>query len=124
MEVVAAIIRDSKNQFFATQRGSGDWKDYWEFPGGKIEAGETPEDALKREILEELDTKISVERLIDTVEWDYPKFHLTMHCFLCRVESGSLVLKEHEAAMWLSKSELNNVNWLPADKLIVESLQL
>lgn len=124
MEVVAAIIHDSKNRFFATQRGSGDWKDYWEFPGGKIEAGEKPEDALKREILEELDTKIAVERFIDTIEWDYPKFHLTMHCFLCRVESGSPVLKVHEAAMWLSKSELNNVNWLPADKLIVESLQL
>lgn len=124
MEVVAAIIHDSKNRFFATQRGSGVWKDYWEFPGGKIEAGEKPEDALKREILEELDTEIAVERFIDIIEWDYPKFHLTMHCFLCRVESGSLVLKEHEAAMWLSKSELNNVNWLPADKLIVESLQL
>ena len=123
MEVVAAIIRDSKNQFFATQRGSGDWKDYWEFPGGKIEAGETPEDALKREILEELDTKISVERLIDTVEWDYPKFHLTMHCFLCRVESGSLVLKEHEAAKWLSKDDLYNVNWLPADKILLEKLK-
>lgn len=123
MEVVAAIIRDSKNQFFATQRGSGDWKDYWEFPGGKIEAGETPEDALKREILEELDTKIAVERLIDTVEWDYPKFHLTMHCFLCRVESGSLVLKEHEAAKWLSKDDLYNVNWLPADKILLEKLK-
>lgn len=123
MEVVAAIIRDSKNQFFATQRGSGDWKDYWEFPGGKIEAGETPEDALKREILEELDTKISIERLIDTVEWDYPKFHLTMHCFLCRVESGSLVLKEHEAAKWLSKDDLYNVNWLPADKILLEKLK-
>lgn len=123
MEVVAAIIRDSKNQFFATQRGSGDWKDYWEFPGGKIEAGETPEDALKREILEELDTKISVEKLIDTVEWDYPKFHLTMHCFLCRVESGSLVLKEHEAAKWLSKDDLYNVNWLPADKILLEKLK-
>ena len=123
MEVVAAIIHDSKNQFFATQRGSGDWKDYWEFPGGKIEAGETPEDALKREILEELDTKIAVERLIDTVEWDYPKFHLTMHCFLCRVESGSLVLKEHEAAKWLSKDDLYNVNWLPADKILLEKLK-
>ena len=124
IEVVAAIIHDNNNRIFATQRGSGDWKDYWEFPGGKIEAGETPEDALKREILEELDTKIAVERLIDTVEWDYPKFHLTMHCFLCRVETGSLILKEHEAAKWLSKDDLYSVNWLPADKIILEKLPM
>lgn len=123
-EVVAAIIHDSDGRIFATQRGSGDWKDWWEFPGGKIEAGEIPEDALKREILEELDTKIAVERLIDTVEWDYPKFHLTMHCFLCRVETGSLFLKEHEAAKWLSKDDLYSVNWLPADKIILEKLHM
>ena len=124
IEVVAAIIHDSDGRIFATQRGSGDWKDWWEFPGGKIEAGETPEVALKREILEELDTKIAVERLIDTVEWDYPKFHLTMHCFLCRVETGSLILKEHEAAKWLSKDDLYSVNWLPADKIILEKLPM
>ncbi|MBR5982535.1 MAG: 8-oxo-dGTP diphosphatase MutT [Bacteroidales bacterium] len=124
IEVAAAIIHDSDGCIFATQRGYGDWKDYWEFPGGKIEVGETPEEALKREILEELDTKIVVERFIDTVEWDYPKFHLTMHCFLCRVESGSLILKEHEAAKWLSKDELYNVNWLPADKIILEKLHM
>lgn len=122
--VVAAIIHDNNNLIFATQRGNGDWKDWWEFPGGKIEAGETPEVALKREILEELDTKIAVERLIDTVEWDYPKFHLTMHCFLCRVETGSLILKEHEAAKWLSKDDLYSVNWLPADKIILEKLPM
>ena len=122
--VVAAIIHDNNNLIFATQRGNGDWKDWWEFPGGKIEAGVTPEVALKREILEELDTKIAVERLIDTVEWDYPKFHLTMHCFLCRVETGSLILKEHEAAKWLSKDDLYSVNWLPADKIILEKLPM
>ena len=124
IEVVAAIIHDSDGRIFATQRGSGDWKDWWEFPGGKIEAGETPDVALKREILEELDTKIAVERFIDTVEWDYPKFHLTMHCFLCRVETGSLILKEHEAAKWLSKDDLYSVNWLPADKIILEKLPM
>lgn len=123
IEVAAAIIRKG-NQFFATQRGSGEWKDYWEFPGGKIEVGESPENALYREIMEELDAKIVIEKLIQIVEWDYPDFHLTMHCFLCHLESDSnLTLKEHEAAKWLSKSELSNVNWLPADKKIVESLQ-
>ena len=123
IEVVAAIIHDSGGCIFATQRGSGDWKDWWEFPGGKIEAGETPENALNREILEELDTKITVERFIDTVEWDYPKFHLTMHCFLCRVETGSLILKEHEAAKWLSKDDLYSVNWLPADEVVIDKLK-
>lgn len=123
IEVAAAIIRKG-NQFLATQRGSGEWKDYWEFPGGKIEVGESPENALCREIMEELDAKIVIEKLIQIVEWDYPNFHLTMHCYLCHLESGSnLTLKEHEAAKWLSKSELSNVNWLPADKKIVESLQ-
>ena len=123
IEVVAAIIQ-REDHIFATQRGYGEWKDYWEFPGGKIESGETPEEALKREILEELDTKIAVESHIDTVEWDYPKFHLTMHCFLCRVETGSLILKEHEAAKWLSKDDLYSVNWLPADKIILEKLPM
>ena len=122
IEVVAAIIHDEQGRIFATQRGYGDFKDGWEFPGGKIEPGESPEDALKREILEELETRIVVERLVQTVEWDYPKFHLTMHCFLCHVESGSLTLKEHEAARWLSKELLNSVDWLPADRAVVDHL--
>ena len=123
IEVVAAIIVDSENRIFATQRGSGDWKDWWEFPGGKIEPGETPEQALKREIWEELETRISVGQLLQTVEWDYPKFHLTMHCFFCRIESGSLTLKEHEAARWLAPDELSSVQWLPADWEVVEKLR-
>ena len=123
IEVVAAIIIDSENRIFATQRGSGDWKDWWEFPGGKIEPGETPEQALKREIWEELETRISVGQLLQTVEWDYPKFHLTMHCFFCRIESGSLTLKEHEAARWLAPDELSSVQWLPADWEVIERLK-
>ena len=99
--VSAAVIHDSQNRIFATQRGSDDWKDWWEFPGGKIESGETPEEALRREIREELDTRIAVGELLHTIEWDYPKFHLTMHCFLCTVESGSLTLLEHVAARCL-----------------------
>ena len=121
IKVVAAIIIEN-GSFFATQRGYGAWKDWWEFPGGKIEAGETPEEALKREIWEELETRIVVERLVQTVEWDYPNFHLTMHCFWCHVESGSLTLKEHEAARWLTKEQLDSVDWLPADKVVVERL--
>ena len=124
IEVVAAIIVDSENRIFATQRGSGDWKDWWEFPGGKIEPGETPEQALKREIWEELETRIVVERFVQTVEWDYPKFHLTLHCYLCRVESGNLTLKEHEAAKWLSPNGLDSVQWLPADWEIIERLKV
>ena len=116
IEVVAAIIHDEKERIFATQRGYGDFKDGWEFPGGKMEPGESPEEALKREIMEELDTKIVVERLVQTVDFDYPKFHLTMHCFWCLVENGSLTLKEHEAARWLSKNQLDIIDWLPADK--------
>lgn len=123
IEVVAAIIVDSENRIFATQRGSGDWKDWWEFPGGKIEPGETPEAALRREIREELDTEIAVGELLQTVEWDYPKFHLTMHCFFCRIESGSLTLKEHEAARWLAPDELSSVQWLPADWEVIEKLK-
>lgn len=122
IEVVAAIILDSDGRIFATQRGYGEFKDYWEFPGGKMEAGETPEEALKREIWEELETHIEVERLVQTVEWDYPQFHLTMHCHLCHVESGHLKLKEHEAAKWLSKEELESVNWLPADWEVVRRM--
>ena len=123
IEVVAAIIRDAQNRIFATQRGGGDWKDWWEFPGGKIEPGETPEEALRREIREELDTEIAVGELLHTVEWDYPKFHLTMHCFLCTVESGSLTLLEHEAARWLAPTELASVQWLPADWEVIEMLK-
>ena len=114
IEVVAAIIHDDEGHIFATQRGYGDFKDGWEFPGGKMEPGESPEDALVREILEELETRIVVEHLVQTVEWDYPKFHLTMHCFWCSVESGGLTLKEHEAAKWLK---------LPADRTIIEQIK-
>jgi len=122
IEVVAAIIHDSEGRIFATQRGYGDMKDGWEFPGGKVEAGELPEDALKREILEELETRIQIERLVTTVEYDYPKFHLKMHCYLCNIESGNLTLKEHEAAKWLKLSDIYTVDWLPADKAVVDLL--
>lgn len=127
VRVVAAIIQ-AKNEngetiIFATQRGYGDFKGGWEFPGGKIEEGETPQDALKREIMEELDTKINVGDLLDTVEYDYPTFHLSMDCFLCEIVEGDLVLKEHEAAKWLSKSKLGSVDWLPADLSLIEKLQ-
>ena len=124
IEVVAAIIHDEKARIFATQRGYGEWKDYWEFPGGKMELGETPEEALKREIWEELETHIVVEQFVETVEWDYPQFHLTMHCYLCLVDSGHLKLKEHEAAKWLRKDELESVNWLPADWDLVRNLKV
>lgn len=123
IEVVAAIIHDDEGRIFATQRGYGDWKDWWEFPGGKMEPGETPEEALLREIWEELETRIVVERLVKTVEWDYPKFHLTMHCFLCHIESGHPVLLEHEAARWLKQGKLDDVNWLPADRIVVDELK-
>ena len=121
IEVVAAIIvRDRR--IFATQRGYGEWKDWWEFPGGKIEHGETPEDALKREICEELATEIEVDELLTTVEYDYPKFHLTMYCYLCTIISGDLSLLEHEDARWLAIDELDSVKWLPADKDVIEKL--
>ena len=123
IEVVAAIIHDAEGRIFATQRGYGDMKDGWEFPGGKVEARESPEEALKREIFEELETKIQIERLVQTVEYDYPKFHLTMHCYWCRIESGSLTLKEHEAAKWLQLSDLDSVDWLPADRIVVEAIK-
>ena len=123
IEVVAAIIHDGGGRIFATQRGYGDYKDGWEFPGGKMEPGETPEEALRREIWEELETRIDVERLVQTVDWDYPAFHLTMHCFWCRVESGSLTLKEHEAARWLGLSEIDSIDWLPADRAVVETIK-
>ncbi len=123
IEVVAAIIHDGAGRVFATQRGYGEWKDGWEFPGGKMEPGETPEEALKREILEELETNIVVERLVQTVEWDYPQFRLTMHCYWCSVASGQLTLKEHEAARWLTREQLDSVDWLPADRVVVDRLK-
>ena len=122
IEVVAAVIRD-KDKIFATQRGYGEFKDGWEFPGGKMEPGETPQQALVREIKEELDTEIEVQELIDTVEYDYPTFHLTMHCFWARIKEGNLILKEHEAAKWLTKDILNTVNWLPADEGLIKQLK-
>ena len=122
IEVVAAIIHDEQGRVFATQLGYGDMKDGWEFPGGKMEPGESPTNALKREIWEELETRIIVEQLVQTVEYDYPAFHLTMHCFWCHIESGHLTLKEHEAAKWLKPEELESVDWLPADRVVVEEL--
>ena len=119
IKVVAAVIKavnkNGEDIIFATQRGYGEFKDGWEFPGGKIEEGETPQEALKREIMEELDTEISVGELIDTIEYDYPNFHLSMDCFWCEVIKGNLVLKEAEDAKWLKKNELDKVDWLPAD---------
>lgn len=122
IKVVAAIITHN-DQIFATQRGYGEFKDGWEFPGGKIEAGETPQEALIREIWEELDTEIEVGELIDTVEYDYPTFHLSMDCFFCTIKSGDLVLKEHEAARWLTRETLDSVEWLPADQGLIEKLK-
>ena len=147
IEVVAAIIRKD-DKILATQRGYGEWKDWWEFPGGKMEAGETPEEALKREIREELSTEISVDKFLCTVEYDYPKltsgracshseepkqallssrstaaFHLTMHCYICSLLTESLHLNEHEAAKWLTKNELDNVRWLPADLNVIQELK-
>lgn len=122
VRVVAAIIKKN-GKIFATQRGYGEFKDGWEFPGGKIEEGETSQEALVREICEELDTEIVVGELFDTVEYDYPTFHLLMDCFWCEVVSGDLVLKEHEAAKWLGKDELGSVEWLPADLGLVEKIE-
>ena len=121
VEVVAAVIVKD-GQVFATQRGYGQWKGWWEFPGGKMEAGETPEAALVREIREELDAEIAVGELLDTIEWDYPEFHLTMHCFICGLLSDSLHLNEHEAAAWLTAETLRSVNWLPADIVILDRI--
>ena len=123
IEVVAAII-ERDGRYFATQRGQGDWKDWWEFPGGKCEAGETPEAALVREINEELASDILVGEKLCTVEYDYPKFHLIMHCYLCTVLSGSLTLLEHEDACWLAPDEFDTVRWLPADEEVVRQLLL
>lgn len=121
IEVVAAIIVKG-NEVFATQRGYGDFKGWWEFPGGKIETGECPQDALKREIMEELQAEISVGYMLETVEWDYPAFHLTMHCFVCSLESESLCLNEHADSAWLTKDTLGSVKWLPADLILLDKI--
>lgn len=123
IEVVAAVIRRG-NEVFATQRGYGEFKDWWEFPGGKMEAGEIPQESLVREISEELNAEITVGDLIETVEWDYPDFHLTMHCFWCELVSAGLLLNEHEASAWLSVTNLNSVKWLPADEIILPAIAL
>ena len=122
IEVVAAIIRKD-DKIFATQRGYGEWKDWWEFPGGKMEAGETPEEALVREIREELSAEISVDEFLCTVDYDYPAFHLKMHCYLCSLLTEALHLNEHEAAKWLTKDELDRVKWLPADVIVVQTIK-
>ncbi len=127
IRVVAAVIKAEKNGepiIFATQRGYGEFKDGWECPGGKIQEGETPQEALKREIMEELDTEIEVGELIETIEYDYPEFHLSMDCFWCGIVKGDLVLKEHEAARWLTKESINEVDWLPADQSLVGLIEL
>ena len=122
IEVVAAIIC-KEDKIFATQRGYGEWQDWWEFPGGKMEVGETAEEALVREIREELSAEISVGELLTTVEYDYPAFHLTMHCFLCTLIGDALHLNEHEAARWLSPDELDTVKWLPADEIVIDKMK-
>jgi 8-oxo-dGTP diphosphatase len=121
IQVVAAIIIRN-GEVFATQRGYGEWKGWWEFPGGKIEPGECPQEALKREIKEELDAEIAVGDLLDTVEWDYPTFHLTMHCYVCALKSESLSLNEHSDSAWLTKETLDSVQWLPADLVLLENI--
>lgn len=127
IKVVAAVIKslNDKGQtiILSTQRGYGEFKDSWEFPGGKIENGETPQEALKREIMEELDTQIEVGTLIDTIEYDYPDFHLSMDCFWCEMVRGNLVLKEHENAKWLTKEQLQDIEWLPADIKLIENIR-
>ena len=122
IEVVAAIIIKG-DQIFATQRGYGEFKGWWEFPGGKIEAGECPQEALKREIKEELNAEIAVGDLLETVEWDYPTFHLTMHCYICSLESESLCLNEHSDSAWLTKNTLDSVQWLPADLILLDKIK-
>ena len=123
IEVVAAVIFDEQGRIFATQRGYGEWKDWWEFPGGKMEAGETPQEALCREIHEELDAEIEVGELLRTIDYDYPAFHLTMHCFKCRLAESHVILLEHEASKWLKAKDLDSVKWLPADEEIINELK-
>ena len=123
IRVVAAIIIQ-EDKVFATQRGYGEFKGGWEFPGGKIEEGETPQEALVREIKEELNVEIEVGELLDVVEYDYPNFHLSMDCFICKIKSGELVLNEHEAAKWLTKETLDSVEWLPADLGLIEKINI
>ena len=123
INVVAAIIRDANGRILSTQRGYGEWKGWWEYPGGKMEGGETPEEALKREIREELSIEISVDEFFCTVDYDYPAFHLTMHCYLCSMLTGALRLNEHKAARWLKRDELSGLKWLPADVEVVEMLK-
>ena len=122
IEVVAAIIRKG-DLVFATQRGYGPWKDYWEWPGGKVEAGESPIQALHREIKEELDAEIRIDKFLHTVEWDYPDFHLTMRCYMCSLAGDALHLNEHEAARWLSAGNLRTVGWLPADEILLPMIE-
>ena len=122
IEVVAAIIRRG-DRLFATQRGYGEWKDWWEWPGGKVEPGESPEQALQREIQEELDAQITVDKLLTTIQWDYPTFHLTMHCYMCSLTADALHLNEHEAARWLTAEDLGSVKWLPADEQLLPLLE-
>ena len=123
IQVAAAVIFDAQGRIFATQRGYGEWKDWWEFPGGKMEPGETPQEALKREIKEELDAEIEVGGMLRTIDYDYPDFHLTMHCFRCRLKVHGFTLLEHEAARWLAPEELDSVRWLPADTEIINELK-
>lgn len=120
--VIKSINENGEPIIFATQRGYGDYKGWWEFPGGKIEPGETPQEALKREIMEELDTEILVGKLIDTVEYDYPTFHLSMECFWCEIIKGNLILNEHEDSRWLKKAEFDDVEWMPADIILIDKI--
>lgn len=122
IKVVAAVIKRN-NKIFVTQRGYGEFKDGWEFPGGKVEKGETKEEALIREIKEELDTVIKVDSYLDTIEYDYPDFHLSMDCFVCSIVEGHLVLKEHEDSKWIKKEEIDTLNWLPADLIILDKVK-